>query len=47
MLYNFELDIVLPGRSRVLTLTGFGLTPLSGDRRGYVPPLLIQKKKKN
>ena len=22
MLYNFELDIVLPGRSRVLTLTG-------------------------
>ena len=22
MLYNFELDIALPGRSRVLTLTG-------------------------
>ena len=23
---------------------GFGITPLSGDRRGYMPPLLKTKK---
>ena len=26
---------------------GFGLTPLSGDRRGYMPPLLKTNKNKN
>ena len=25
---------------------GFGLTPLSGDRRDYMPPLLKKKKQK-
>ena len=25
---------------------GFGLTPLSGDRRGYMPPLLKTKTRK-
>ena len=24
-------------------IKGFGLTPLSGDRRGYMPPLLKTK----
>ena len=26
-------------------IKGFGLTPLSGDRRGYMPPLLKTKNK--
>ena len=27
-------------------IKGFGLTPLSGDRRGYMPPLLKTKQNK-
>ena len=28
-------------------IEGFGLTPLSGDRHGYMPPLLKTKQKQN